>query len=370
MTAEEVKNTAKETRTAQKMKKGSDSGVPKLKGTIRAFFRGRGFGFIRPVQDEEVEEDEEEEKKREVMVHWEDVVTDDPFPYIKKGTKVEYLVTEEDGKLQAKEVTLAGGAKIPVFTKPYEDREVNKEDTYKGSVAFYNVWRGWGMLNPDEEITWKDTTTSGGLFFSKQGISTATPLRRGYRAKVQKGLRVAFKIYKDKKGLGAFELKNEDETPIELETKEERRKKVEEENSKKRKLVEGEDDTNPAKKAKSIKQLLKERKNDVKEKTYIGKVKFYKPQKKFGFIIPHKSIEYKGEHWKRVFVREEDIVCFTQNIGLIKGTEVKFQIYKDSRGVGAHDIRNLDDTPIEFEPKEKATGSEKVEQLSSETANS
>jgi len=360
MTAEEVENTAKETQTAVKFEKSSYPGVPKLTGTIRAFFRGRGFGFIRPVQDEDEEEDEEEEKKREVMVHWEDVVTDDPFPYIKKGTKVEYIVTQENGKLQAKEVTLAGGAKIPVFTKPYKDREVNKEDTYKGTVAFYNVWRGWGMLKPDEDITWKDTTTSGGLFFSKQGISTATPLKRGYRAKVEKGLRVAFKIYKDKKGLGACELKNEDETPIELETKEERRKQVEEKNSKKRKLLEGDDETNPEKKAKTIEQMLKERKIDPKETTYIGRVKFYKPKKKFGFIIPHKSIEFKGEHCKRVFVREEDIVCFTQQIGLVKGTTVKFQVYKDSRGIGAHDIRNLDDTPIEFEPEEQATGSEKV----------
>jgi len=365
MTAEEVKTTAKETQTGEKAEKGSKSGVPKLKGTIRAFFRGRGFGFIRPVRDEEEEENEEEEKKREVIVHWEDVETDDPFPYIKKGTKVEYLLThDDDGKLVAKGVTLEGGKKIPVFTKPYEDREVNKEDTYKGTVAFYNVWRAWGMLNPDEEITWKDKTTKGGLFFSKQGISTATPMKRGYRAKVQKGLRVSYKVYKDKKGLGACELKNEDETPIELETIEERRKKIEEENSKKRKYVEG-DDSNPTKKAKTIEQMLKERKIDKQETTYIGKVKFYKPSKKFGFIIPNKSIEYKGRHWKRVFVREEDIVCFTQKIGLIKGSEVKFQIYKDSRGVGAHDIRNLDDTPIEFEPETKATESEKVEQVSS-----
>jgi len=359
MTVEKVKQTIKDTETAENVERSTDSGVPKLKGTILAFFRGRGFGFIRPEQDEEEEEDEAEKKKRDVMVHGEDVVTDDPFPYMKKGTKVEYILTNENGKLQAREVTLAGGAKIPVFTKPYEDREVNKEHTYKGSVAFYNVWRGWGMLKLDEDITWKETTTSrGGLFFSKEGILTATPIKRGYRLKLQKGSRVAFKIYKDKKGLGACELKNEDETPIELETKEARRKKVEEENSKKRKLADGEDG-NPEKKAKTIEQMLAERQIDEEEKTYIGKVKFYKPTKKFGFIIPDKSIEWKGEHCKRVFVREEDIVCFTQEIGLIKGSQVKFHIYKDSRGIGAYDIRNMDDTPIEFEPQKKDTESEK-----------
>jgi len=366
MTVEEVKNTEKDTETVENVEKSTDSGVPKLKGTILAFYRGRGYGFIKPEKVEEEEESEEEKKKQEVMVQWEDIVTDDPFPYIKKGTKVEYLLTKENDKLKAKEVTLAGGAKIPVFTKPYKDRAVNKEDTYKGTVAFYNYYRGWGMLKPDEEITWKETTTTGGLFFSKAGILTATPRKRGYRAKLQKGLRVAFKIYKDKKGLGACELKNEDETPIELETKEERRKKVEEENSKKRILAEI-DDKNPAKKAKTTEQMLKERQIDVKEKTYVGRVKFYKPSKKFGFIIPQKSIEWKGKHWKRIFVREEDIMCFTQEIGLIKGSQVKFHIYRDSRGVGAYNIRNLDDTPIEFEPQKKEIESEKVK---SDPANS
>jgi len=141
-------------------------------------------------------------------------------------------------------------------------------------------------------------------------------------------------------------------------------KKVEEENSKKRKLAEIEAESNPEKKAKTINELIAERQVDADERVFSGKVKFYKPKKKFGFIIPKKSIEYKGQHWKRVFVREEDIVCFTPEIGLMKGAEVKFHIYKDSRGIGAHDIRNMDDTPIEYEPVKKKTDNETAKQES------
>jgi len=306
------------------------------------------------------------------MVRWEDVVTDDPYPYIKKGTEVEYFSADGDhGKLTAKRVTLVGGAKIPVFTKPHNDREVNNEDIYTGAIDSYKRWKGFGFLKLDEEITWKDTTTSGNLFFSKVEIFTATPRKRGYRFAMQKGDRVSFKIYKDKKGIGACQIKKEDGTPIEQESIEESRKKDKEQN-RKRKLAEGGGGTNAAKKAKTAEgnvgngnanveykpmtqeELKAERQIDKKERVFTGRVKKWKTKQKFGYIIPSTRIEFLGMNTKRgIFAGKDDIICFSEEVGLNKGSKVKFLIYKNSRGLGAYDIRNIDDTPIFYQPVKK-----------------
>jgi len=134
------------------------------------------------------------------MVRWEDVVTDDPFPYIKKGTEVEYVSAKGDyGKRMAKEVTLKGGMKIPLFTKP-NDREVNNEITYKGTVEVYKVWKGYGFIKPDEEITWKELTSSGGLFFSKVAVVAANPRERGFRFNCKRELESLLRFTRIRKG--------------------------------------------------------------------------------------------------------------------------------------------------------------------------
>jgi len=332
MTDVVVKKETMKTETAEEVYEDCTPSVIKDIGTITVFFRGRGFGFIKP----------EKEGEEEIMVRWEDVVTDDPFPYIKKGTEVEYVSAKGDyGKRMAKEVTLKGGMKIPLFTKP-NDREVNNEITYKGTVEVYKVWKGYGFIKPDVEITWKELTSSDGLFFSKVAVVSATPRKRGFRFKLQKGTRISFKVYKDKKGLGACEVKNEDETPIEQESKETRVKKFEEEQSKKRKLAEANAEMNPPKRVKTKEELIKERQIDEDMKVYCGKVRRYRPKKGFGFIMPDHPIEFKGLNTQKpgVFVRKEDIWCDSEEVGLKKG-------------IGAYGIRNFDDTAIIYVPEKK-----------------
>ena len=124
----------------------------RVTGTVLRFLRGRGFGFIKP-----------EDGGDELFVHWENIVTDDDWPFIEKGTEVEFLLGEDkDGKPAATEVTLVGGEKIPVFTKPYEDREVNEEETFTGDIKFFDGWKGFGFLQPDEEITFQGEASGMG----------------------------------------------------------------------------------------------------------------------------------------------------------------------------------------------------------------
>jgi len=299
----------------------------KVTGTVIRYFRSRGFGFIKP-----------QEGGEQVFVHWEDLVTDDDWPFIEKGTVVEYLAVDKDGKPAAKEVTLPGGEKIPVFKRSFEDREVN-EETYTGVVKFYDFQKGFGYLKPDEEISWEgESSLSEGLHFSRDGLITSNS-GKGMVLRVPTGLRVAFKVYKDAKGLGACEVQNEDETPIEYKP----RQKV---GTLKRKR---QDQNKKKEPEKTKEELLEEREIDDEEKTYTGIVRSYKPEKEFGFINISEEIWFKDATVKqRLFVRKEDIVCYSDEVGLNEGCEVKFKIYKDSRGLGACEVMNVDGTPIKY----------------------
>jgi len=302
----------------------------KVTGTVVRYLRTRGFGFIKP-----------QEGGKEVFVHWEDLVTDDDWPFIERGTEVEYHLGDRDGKQAAKEVTLSGGDKIPVYTKPHEDREVNEEETFTGSVKFFEIYKGFGYVKPDEDITWDGVSSSGeGLYFNRNGIITSNA-GQGKVLRVPTGMRVSFKVYKNAKGFGACEIQNENETPIQFQP----RKKREDLKRKRPEKIKNK------KPEKSKEELLEERVNDDDENTYRGTVRSYKPEKGFGFLDISQEIWFKDATVKqRIFVRKEDIVCYSDEVGMNEGSEVMFKIYKDSKGLGACEVMNIDGTPIHYAP--------------------
>jgi len=319
----------------------------KVKGTVVRFFRGRGFGFIKP-----------EAGGKQVFVHWDDLVTDDHWPFVKRGTEVEYILEENDGKRAAKKVTLADGKKIPKFVKPYENREVNKEDIYTGTIKFFDGRKGFGFVKPDEEISWEDTTSSEGLFFSRDAI-IATSAGNGMMLRVRDGLRVSFKIYKDEKGLGACEVQNEDQTPLVCVPRKE--------GSRKRKRKRGDNGNKKAKKTKTIAKtkddLLAEREVDEDDNVYTGTVMFYKQDKEFGFIKIEEEITFKDiTITEKIYVMKEDIICDSEDVGLTPDSEVMFKVYKDSKGLGAAEVMNLDGTSITFLPESEKTKDDEVEE--------
>jgi len=314
-----------------------------MKGTVVRFYRKRGFGFIKPNGG-----------GKQVLVHWSKLVTDDKWPYITRGTEVKFKLVEKDenGKRSAKDVTLANGAKIPVYVPKSSDRVSNDDDVYNGVLQFFDYRKGFGMVKPEEDITWEDVTVTpkDALYFSREAIMS-TGAAKGMVLNLRNGKKVTFKVYKDKKGLGAHELQNEDGNPFEYE---ERKRK-----GRKRKRTGKKNGNKPTKKAKVVRktkeELLEERELDEEETIYTGTVKQYRADKDFGFISIDEDITFNGvTATEKVYVMKEDIVCYSEEVGLKPDTKVMFKIYKDSIGLGACEVHNEDGTPITYEAEEVA----------------
>merc|ERR1719193_584012 len=256
----------------------------------------------------------------------------------------------------SKEVTLADGEEIPAFTKPYEDREVNEDEVFMGAIKFFDGRKGFGFVEPDQEISWGEVNSGEGLFFKRDSFITVNA-GKGMMLKIPDGMRVSFKVYKDKKGLGACEIQNEDQTPIEGEPRPEKKQG----GGRKRKRKGGDGNKKATKKVKKTKEeLIEEREIDEEETSYIGTVMYYKPGKEFGFITITEDITFKDITVKeKIFVMKEDIVCYADEVNLIADSEVMFKIYKDSKGLGACEVMNVDGTPITVELDEAEAEVEK-----------
>merc|ERR1719427_2248851 len=152
---------------------------------------------------------------------------------------------------------------------------------------------------------------------------------------------------KDKKGLGAHVLQNEDGNPFEYEERKRKGRK------RKRTAKKGKKPTKKAKVVRKTKEeLLEERELDEEETVYTGTVKQYRADKEFGFISIDEDITFNGvTATEKVYVMKEDIICYSEEVGLKPDTSVMFKIYKDSMGLGACEVQNADGTPIMFEPE-------------------
>jgi len=108
---------------------------------------------------------------------------------------------------------------------------------------------------------------------------------------------------------------------------------------------------------KTKEELLKEREVDKEEKMYTGTVKFYRTSQNYGFISIDEEINFKGLTAKgRIYVSKDDIVCYSEEVGLDKNSKVIFKLYKDSMGLGAYEVQNEDGTPITFKRKAEKSG--------------
>merc|ERR1719184_234477 len=110
---------------------------------------------------------------------------------------------------RAEKVKLPGGKKV---TCEQDDREIDEETIYTGTVKFFAGKDGYGFIIPDEEIEFMDETVSndaeeegGGLYVAREDIIFA----EGSAPNLNYGTKVVFQIYKSDKGLGACRVQNE-----------------------------------------------------------------------------------------------------------------------------------------------------------------
>merc|ERR1719219_2512664 len=111
---------------------------------------------------------------------------------------------------RAEEVKLPGGKKV---TAERDDREVDDETIFTGTVKFFAGKDGYGFIIPDEELEFMDVTATadaeaeeGGLYVAREDVIFAD----GSAPNLNYGTKVQFQVYKSEKGLGACRVLNED----------------------------------------------------------------------------------------------------------------------------------------------------------------
>merc|ERR1712142_459738 len=95
--------------------------------------------------------------EKQVFVHWKDIVSDEQWPALNKGTEVQFQVSESDKGKRARKVKLAGGKKV---TCERGDREIDEKTIYSGTVKFFSGKGGYGFIIPDKEIEFMDLRIS------------------------------------------------------------------------------------------------------------------------------------------------------------------------------------------------------------------
>merc|ERR1719400_2389916 len=121
-----------------------------------------------------------------------------------------FEISETDKGASAVKVKLPGGKKV---TCERDDREIDEETLYTGTVKFFAGKDGYGFIIPDEEIEFGGVTAStdaeaeeGGLYVTREDVIFADDSAPN----LNYGTKVQFQVYKSDKGLGACRVMNED----------------------------------------------------------------------------------------------------------------------------------------------------------------
>jgi len=188
---------------------------PKKRGTIKKFFAFRGSGSI--VLDDEPNE--------EVFFDIKNIIGYDgkEYPFIAKGTPVEFLKEWEDIKgWRAYEVSQPGGEKL-IFVPEDPGKNYNKAKLYTGTVFNFNWKSGFGWIDCDEKKIEYDGKTAktrmilevmeeGGepqermatlLYYRASEIAGVEDIKQG----LIEGDKVEFYVYSCEMGLGAGRVK-------------------------------------------------------------------------------------------------------------------------------------------------------------------
>jgi len=102
--------------------------------------------------------------------------------------------------------------KIPTPTFIYSGkcRKIFRDDkTYSGVLRWNKINNRYGFISIENDITFKDLTVTKRIFVRKKNITVGS--EEGVENKKPE---VIFKVYKDRKGLGAFDVTSKDGSPV------------------------------------------------------------------------------------------------------------------------------------------------------------
>eukprot|EP00930_Biecheleria_cincta_P056941 TRINITY_DN42962_c0_g1_i1.p1 TRINITY_DN42962_c0_g1~~TRINITY_DN42962_c0_g1_i1.p1 ORF type:complete len:546 (+),score=83.64 TRINITY_DN42962_c0_g1_i1:22-1659(+) len=153
------------------------------RGTVAKFAAQRGFGIIIP-----------DDGSESLFAHWSSIYSDDEWPQLSAGMRVEYKASVGgDGKAAAEHITLIGGGKVS--TAKEIDRKSRSLSTLPvtGTVHFFHP-AGYGFITSHEDIAWEGETISSGskIYVSREELVVA----EGSTHSLAQGMQVQFKVYK------------------------------------------------------------------------------------------------------------------------------------------------------------------------------
>merc|ERR1719289_17736 len=99
------------------------------------------------------------------------------------------------------------------------ERELDEEDNiYSGTIKF--IKKGYGFINIEEDITFKDLTATKKIYVMVEDIIS------GSDEGLKKDDKVIFKVYKDSMGLGAMDVMIAEESLVDAEAEVEQEEEV------------------------------------------------------------------------------------------------------------------------------------------------
>merc|ERR1711964_738128 len=114
-----------------------------------------------------------------VFVHWKQIQSDDPWPALEEGQKVEYYLGKranpKDPKkaVFAAQVTLAGGQQVSTAdTRDFPDRS----QRFEGVVQFFHTRKGFGFIKPKEDFNFDENDffadKKANIYVAREDIKT------------------------------------------------------------------------------------------------------------------------------------------------------------------------------------------------------
>lgn len=166
-------------------------------GTVVEFKSQRGFGHIEREGDVP---DGQKEFPKKVFVQWKEIQTDDRWPSLTNGMKVEFSVSSTDRGWKATNITQPGGDKIVID----RDAGIEKVDgEHTGTVKFFHNRRGFGYIELDKAIDGVELKDNRVHVSRSEIVSDDEP------PALKVGSKVKFTIVKNDKGYNARDVTQE-----------------------------------------------------------------------------------------------------------------------------------------------------------------